>query len=405
MLNFIPPLLYSLTTLYVYKQTKRFFCLSVYIWLLHTISMACFWVKADFYSGFANDYSFVALTIMYFTLLAITFPLVKYEKKGTEINGVETMNERKIRLVSKALVILGIYAFGFFVVNLPKVFAANIVALRDERIVFYSSSIFSKVACLGAFSSVFCIYFYFYYKIKETEHKLQKWLLISSTSFIVYTLNVAGRDGIVIWSLSYLSGIFLFHRFLKAEDVKKIFKIFGYAMLITLPLLWLITTARFSSGSNNDSAIESVFSYAGQALPNYTYKIDLTNAIGRRSGEGKNPIALLRVLTGTETNRFERMEESAQYGFRSNQFSSYVSFFYPSYPFYFLILFVIAMVLIVRSSTKRIQNNFGFDDFLPAFTWYMIPIVGIFYFYYGEVIGNVFLLMPFLIRFYLKKIS
>lgn len=403
MLNFFPPLLYSVTTFFVYNQTKRFFSLSVYIWLLHTVSMVCFWVKADFYSGFDNDYSFEALSLMYFTLLAITYPLIKYERMGKEIIGVETINEGKIRLLSKVLVLISIYAFGFFVVNLPKVFAANIVALRDERIVFYSSSIFSKVACLGAFSSVFCIYFYFYYKIKGNEKKLQKWLLISSTSFIVYTLNVAGRDGIVIWALSYLAGVFLFHRYLQAHDVKKIFKLFVFVMLMTLPLLWAITKTRFSSDSSKDSAIESVFSYAGQALPNYTYTIDLTKKIGHRAGEGENPIALLRLLTGTETNRFERMDESAQYGFKSNQFSSYIVAFYPSYPFYFLLLFILVMVMIVSSSTKRTHGNFKFEDFIPAFTWYMIPIVGIFYFYYGELIGNVFLLMPFLIKFYLKK--
>jgi len=31
----------------------------------------------------------------------------------------------------------------------------------------------------------------------------------------------------------------------------------------------------------------------------------------------------------------------------------------------------------------------------------MIIIVGVFYFYYGQLIGNVFLLTPFLIRYYI----
>lgn len=402
MLNFIPLFLYIFTLYRISKYLKSFFSLSVYIWLLHGVSMFCFWVKADIFSGFENDYTLYALLVMYITLLLITLPLVQFEKKLIHVSMVSDIPISKLHKTSKILIILSIYSIVFFAINLPKVFAANIVDLRNERIVFYSSSIFSKIACLGAFSSIYCIYLYFYYKIKQIEPKIQKMLLISSTSFIFYTLNVAGRDGFVIWSFSYVAGIFLFYRFLPKHEVRKIFKSFIVLILLIVPVFMFITSTRFGSGGNKYDAIESVFAYAGQALPNLSYEIDLTDRLNRRQGEGHCPIALVNTIVGDNEDRFDRMEELGEWGFRSNQFSSYVSFFYPAYQIYFLILFVIIFWIIVSSSTKIYCGKFDLSVFLPAFTWYMIPIVGIFYFYYSELIGNVFLLIPFFLRRYLK---
>ena len=403
MINSIPPILYILTTYGIYKYVGRFFCLSVYIWLLHTVSMICFWIKADLFTGFPNDYSYEALAVMYVTLLLITYRMIVFDKKGWDLGLLTPTNNKKVLLLSKFLILLGIYSIAFFVVNLPKVFAQNIAELRDERMVFYSSSFFSKVAVLGAFASVFCIYFYFYLSTLKDSNKYKRtknWLLISSTSFIVYTLNVAGRDGIVIWGLSFLGGVFLFHRNLDNISLRNIWKKTLVAFLLTAPILGFITSSRFSNGYNDNSAIESVFSYAGQSLPNLSYAIDLTRRIGIYSGEGSIPIALVRSIMGDNEDRFDRMERTAGYGFRSNQFASYVSAFYPAYPVYVLFLFVILFNIVIAGAMR---GKMDYTRFLPAFTWYMIPIVGIFYFYYGELIGNVFLIMPFFIRYYLRN--
>ncbi len=403
MINLLPPILYIASTYTIYKYVGNFFCLSVYIWLLHTISMFCFWVKADLFSGFPNDYTYEALSVMFFTLLLITIPLIVYEKKTARVIHFKELNPVKLKKIAKILIVISIFAICFFGINLPKVFASNIVELRDERIVFYSSSIFSKIACLGAFSSVFCLYIYFYYSALQIENKLSRWLLFSSTSFIFYTLNVAGRDGIVIWALSFLAGVFVFYRFLDRKQLKTISKVFTLVLIFIIPVLWMITSTRFSDSSRKSSGIESVFSYAGQSLPNLSYAIDHTHRIGIYSGEGIFPIALVRSLTDTDIDRFDRMELSADLGFRSNQFASYVSFFYPKYPIYILAIFISLFVLIIKGGTHSSYGKIDFAQFITVFTWCMIPIVGIFYFYYGELIGNVFLLLPFAIKKYLKK--
>lgn len=103
---------------------------------------------------------------------------------------------------------LSLYSIVFFSINLPKVFALDVKAVRDGHVIFYESSIYSKLAILGAFSSVFCIYFYYYLSILDTLPRIRKLLLFSSISFVLYTLNVAGRDGIVIWGLSFMAGLF-----------------------------------------------------------------------------------------------------------------------------------------------------------------------------------------------------
>ena len=406
MINCFPPILYAVTTYSVYRRVGRFYSLSVFIWLLHTVSMLCFWIKADFLLGFENDYSIGALALMYFTLFLITIPLIRFEKRLSKCGNIKavSISSSKFKIVVYSLIILSLYSIAFFVVNLPKVFALDVKEIREGQIIFYESSIFSKVAVLGAFSSVFCIFFYFYLSALNYNRKICTLLLISSLSFIVYTLNVAGRDGIVIWGFSFLAGFFLFHKYLNKRIIKLIKKGAVLMTIITLPLLIYITGSRFSDSSNSLAGFDSVLSYAGQSLPNLSYEIDLVEKIHRRSGDGTFPIALVRSIVGSDENRFDRMDDAAIYGFRSNQFSSYVSFFYPSYSILFLIFFIILFNVIIRSSVKVRQSQFNPIDFIVGYTWYMIPIVGIFYFYYGELIGNVFLLLPFLIRFYLKRV-
>lgn len=104
--------------------------------------------------------------------------------------------------------------------------------------------------------------------------------------------------------------------------------------IVVVPVLVFITTSRFSGNSNDNSEIESVLSYAGQSLPNLSYTIDLTNKLGFRSGDGQIPIALLQPLTGkSDENRHEKIGDLMTYGFKSNQFKSYVGYFYPAYSF------------------------------------------------------------------------
>lgn len=403
MLNFIPPLIYLIAIFIVYKQVRTIYSLSVFIWALHLLSMLSFWIKSDFFTGFENDYSFQGLMVMFWTLVLITFPIVQFEKKLKKVEGIKGVSERKLKIVLWGLIGISMYAFVFFALNIPKVFALDIQDVRYGQIIFYESTIFSKIAVLGAFCSVYCIYIYFYCAATNSFPKARKYLLLSSTSFIIYTLNVAGRDGIVIWLLSYIAGYFFFHRYLPVKQIKVTKSVLGAVLIITLPVLIFITSSRFSDSSDKSSGFDSVLSYAGQALPNMSYAIDLTNKIHRRSGDGIFPIALIREITVGNENRFVQMEEDALYGFRSNQFPSYVGFFYPSYPFYVLLIFVILFNIVVVTSGKISRQKFDSVSFLPAYTWSMIPIVGIFYFYYGELIGNVFLILPFFIKMYLNK--
>lgn len=366
--------------------------------------MLCFWIKADFLYGFENDYTLWALIIMYITLLLITLPLIKFEIRLRKIDRLEVLPLHKLKIVIYVLIALSLYSFAFFVINLPKVFALDVKEVREGQIIFYESSIFSKIAVLGAFSSVFCIYFFYYLSAINYNKRLRVLLFFSSLSFIIYTLNVAGRDGIVIWGLSFLAGLLLFYKYLGEKMIKTIKKGTIIMTLITLPLLIYITGSRFSDSSDSLSGFDSVLSYAGQSLPNLSYEIDLSNRIHRRSGDGTFPIALVRSFFVSDDNRFDRMGDSALYGFRSNQFASYVSFFYPSYSIFFLFCFICLFIIIIKSSIRSSKKIFNCADFIVGYTWYMIPIVGIFYFYYGELIGNVFLILPYLIRFYLKRV-
>ena len=67
-----------------------------------------------------------------------------------------------------------------------------------------------------------------------------------------------------------------------------------------------------------------------------------------------------------------------------------------------LIIFTTILYFVCSINLKIIDNSISISRLLISFSWYMIIIVGVFYFYYGQIVGNIFLLTPFLIHFYLN---
>lgn len=307
------------------------------------------------------------------------------------------LDVRKTKKIVWVLITISMYAYVFFIPNISKVLSHGILAVRNQEGTFYESSIFSKVAILGAFSSPYCVFFFYYILSTEGLTRTAKLLLISSFSFILYTLNVGGRDGIIIWLFSFVGGYCLFNSYLSSSVRKYIHRVGTFFLLITIPVLMFITIARFSVGDTG--VVQSLFSYTGQPLPNLSYEIDLTDKIGKRSGEDRVPIALLQEK---KVNRMDRIRELMEYGFKANQFKSYIGNFYPSYPIYVLFVFLIIIVIVFRYNFKVEKGIVRTSNLFIAYSWFMVPTVGMFYFYYNDLSGNVYLLIPFFVKLYYK---
>jgi len=334
-------------------------------------------------------------------------PLRKYERHIAKRNilGFTQLPTFSFNLIVYFLIIIGMYSCLFYMRNIPLVFSYGINEVRQNQLIFYSSSIFSKIAVLGAYSSSISIFLFFYiittYNNFNTKAKL---LLITSLSFIFYTLNVGGRDGFVIWSLYFIASYCLFYLFIPDKFKTNLKHFFIIILLLIIPVFWTMTMARFGTKEGTKGAVESIFSYIGQPLANFSYNIDFSIKTGTRSGEGFYPLEILDIIflnKNFRMNRMERIIYLQDLGFRPNQFASYINSFYPSYPFYTLLIFITICLCVFYQYRFR-KNKIVSEKLLIVYVWYTILIVGVFYFYYSTLAGNVYLLLPLIFSMIIK---
>ncbi|WP_455509212.1 hypothetical protein, partial [Butyricimonas paravirosa] len=93
-------------------------------------------------------------------------------------------------------------------------------------------------------------------------------LLFSSTAYIVNVLASVGRDGFVLWSMSYIFAFMLFYKYLSVEQIKIQKSLFKKLLFIFLLFFIPITVARFFMNGFKDGIL-AMFSYFGQQFGNF----------------------------------------------------------------------------------------------------------------------------------------
>jgi len=409
-INFLPPLFFILFLYYNVKKVGRVVSLSSFIIAIYTLSMfsysICSLSEPTYY------YNLETLLIVFFSILFLTHPLSSFEKKITLRTTISKLKTNKYKVIVFSIILISVYSILFFAKNIVHVLNSDLSTIRDEIIInggFYESSIFSKVAVLGAYLSPIALFFYFYTLVAKESKRLGILLVISSTSFVFYTLNVAGRDGIVIWVFTYIALFSLYYPLLSNKIITNQRKVLLTSAVLILPFFFIITIGRFGDVSDK-SVLFSIFDYLGQQPNELSNRIDKLNVI-KYNGEPRLIYPLIMdvidifkydIKSSEMNNRYELRSISMSLDLNTYRFVYYIGDVLTELGVLGLIFFTLLLHVIFRLNLKIIDNKISISRLLISFSWYMIIIVGVFYFYYGQLIGNVFLLIPFLIYFYLN---
>lgn len=356
--------------------------------------------------------------LVFFSILILTRPLAIFENKITSEIKIIELSKEKYEVLVFLIVSVSVYSIFFFGKNIFQVFNSDLSILRDQIFMdggFYESSIFSKIAVFGAYLSPITLFLYFYSLTVDENYKLRILLFLSSTSFIFYALNVGGRDGIVIWLITYFALLCLFYPLLEREIIKNQKKLILIAIAILLPIFLLISSARFGSDTSvdadsNEDVLYSILEYIGEQPFELSDRIEQLEIIDY-NGEPRSIYPLLLNIRdaffGIDNdsdirNRFDLRSNSIDLGLKTQRFVYYIGDLLTELGMLGLIIVTSVIYFICRINLKITNNSISISNLLISFTWYMIIIVGVFYFYYGQLVGNVFLLIPFLIHFYLN---
>ena len=411
-INFSPTLPFLILLIYNIKKIGRVIAMSNFIIALYTFSMFSFGISCINESTYyLNLESFL---IVFISVLILTRPLTSFEIKLHKNITIAQIEPDKMRLISMVVIFFGFVSIIFFSLNINKILNSDFTTIRNQIMDggnLYQSSIYSKIAILGAYLSPISLFLYFYAVSINQFKTTSRLLLFSSLSFILYTLNVAGRDGIIIWSFSFIALICLFYPLLSKEILAKLRKTIIIAICIALPYFSLITIGRFAENNSMDKAtFFSVFDYIGQQPYQLT---DLTEKLKYEPYKGEPRmiyplfVDLTNFIMGTSDSsqnlgRFEIRAISMEYDLQTWCFAYYMGSIITDVGIFGLFIFSLLMYLIFSVNLKIVDNSFSISNLLIAFSWYMIIIVGVFFFYYGQTVGNLYLLLPFLINFLIK---
>jgi len=407
LINILPLLLFIFIWRAAVRLSGRLISLSSFILGLYTLSMFCFYIctfyKADY------TYTLKALLILTLNLIAPLVPLILFEKKIKHGLPQEFIRPNFIRGVSYFVIIISTYSILFFAKNINDVFSQDISAVRtyiENGGSFYQSNIYSKIAVLGAYLSPIGMYLFYYLTCSGNKKFYVKLLLISSISIILYTLNVAGRDGIIIWILSFLSLFAFFYPLLPNQLINKFFKIITLGIILVSPIFGYITMQRFDNIESDSSVIFSTMDYLGQQLPEMSKRIQKLETL-HYQGELRSicPILVSAIesanpwskASNSGLNRFELRENSMNIGLDTQRFPYYSGDLYTELGMTGLVIFSILLTAINLGCFNPNRTSFSFHANMTGFVCCFTLIMGVFYFYFGQLVGNFFLLTPSII--------
>lgn len=401
LINLLPFLAFTSLLIINYKRVGRVIALSNYIIALYSLSTLSFYFCA--LSDHSVYYNTEALILSFFFTCILVYPLQNFESKGHKLR-FSVVNLNRLKQFVACVCILSFIAIIFFGKNVGQLANANILEMRSARMSLYQGgTLISKISCFGAYISLIAIpLLYWNYITKSLSVKYTRLLFISSIAFVLYTLNVAGRDGLVIWFLIMLGNYCFFSQWMSVMQKKVFKKILVCMCVVILPLFLYISSARFSQSEGGVTG--SFMSYLGQSLHTLSYNIDNAHAINHKASNSGNTIALYDVLRGNTKGRFDSMDDGANMGFITNGFSFYVGSFYPYNLSISATILVMLIFLFIYARMLRIKGNtIDSSRLIVALLWYNILIIGVFYFYFGTLIGNVYLLFTLLIPLFLKR--
>jgi len=340
------------------------------------------------YFPFVFDIQFEAMMYFSLSVFIIFFPFLKL--KNEDIKCIQIENIIIYRILEIILILGSFYSILFFSPYIRNVFSGDISYMRTNLSYYTTFSeygIFNTIASLFANFYPVLILFFFLDLIQNRSKKFNLralFSLIGSISYIFYVTAYVGRDGFVLWIMSFFAIYLFFIDFLEKKKRKSIMKCFvSFSILLLIPFI-IITAARFYESKH--SAANSVIFYIGMQLLIFNDTFALNPPINY--GQGTFPLIiefldklkihyLYNPLTIEEIRNIALAE-----GVDLNRFGTFIKSFLLSFGKKGALVFLLFISLITSKMLKKVKNRkiFKIADIFLFLLIYQVIYHGVFYF-------------------------
>lgn len=272
--------------------------------------------------------------------------------------------------------------------------SAHIVRTMDESIL--PNSILTTFAV--GFSAFFNIYlFYFFVGLINKWNKFITFsMLLGALSFVVNVLTVSGRDGFVLFTLSFLLSYFLFEHSMN-DNLKKRVKVLSVLTgVIFIIIFSTITLERFSRSQETD--LVAVFQIGGLnyfSMQPFTFNDVLKYQDIFSYGRGSFPLFYSWFFD------YEKSVRDVSMAYKYN-FAGYVGTFYKNGGYVALAL-IVAIFYVIFYQLKNLHRKYYISQFSIFSLYFFFMTSGLFYFRLGNKGGNLFILLSILLFLFFKR--
>ncbi len=387
----IPAIYYLVFTLLIYR--KRGLDISFYMALVYLVSSICaifLYSNAD--SSFDDFYNrkLGIIPAFIFCLIPSLFILPFYHYKSNRIRNVEILVDTKLfdRVCYLYIVLffVNIFVFGSLVIN---ALTTDLGELRNEiylgdgldltkgmslpmKILFYIPM------TLGG-GSLFMLIFFFYSVTFLNKSKLFNFLLFLSTLASIYTgIATATRTTVFYWFLMFFFCFMLFRKYMKKKTIKGIYLIllfFGSLMIFYFIIVSISRFSEFTGGTQG-----GILGYAGQPYLEFS---NLWETVPSGFRSVKNIFPWGNLLLWHQTSGGAQASEIM--GYPINGFNTIMGVFFLDFGKLLSLVVLFLFYSVIRHFVALKGNmNFSLSSSISVFLFAIIPLTGIFNYYYFD---------------------
>lgn len=351
-----------------------------------------------------DSYSLMATFYFLFLLTLFFIPLILFDT--SKIVAVETLNWKLFDIVCYIFIFVGVVSYAYF---LPKIYLLisslnDLKAMRGNLVGVETNlggDLIYLFITLGCQFYPVVLLFYFNSACYRPERKwFNRFLLFSSTAYIVNVLAGVGRDGFVLWTMSYVFSFILYRNVLSSE-LKKKNAISLLALLLLFSIFFLaISVSRFYRDGSFYIFFQYLLLYFSQQFGEFNrffveiqqIEIDVVKIF---------PITDIFLSPVNEKDILSDHEDFlANHGFNKYVFKTFLGMFYENLGawgtfFTSFLFFFFSFIGFLLGSAKKV--NLGKLIYVTVFA--QISLHGIFYYKLGYMVSNIYMLLSLFLCF------
>lgn len=302
-------------------------------------------------------------------------------------------------MVCCGFIAIGIVSYIYFVPIIYELLTSltDLKSLRGNLVGgenFRKTSVLYLIITLGCQFYPIALVFYFHSILYRPNRKwFNRLLLFSSTAYIVNVLAGVGRDGFVLWSMSYVFSYITYRNLLPTKIKNDIKRTFIVLIAIFLFFFLSISISRFYREDSIYLFFQYFLLYFSQQLGEFNQFVTSVEDIDVDIVKIFPFLIIFFDEKNTATILVDHENFLSQYGFNKYVFKTFLGMFYENLGMFitlFVSIFMSTIFLMFSMLGGRKAPRLGKIIMITMYS--QIGLHGIFYYKLGYMVSNIYML-------------